>query len=146
MMKGDGAYAMKCHHFEDCGNEAIYDLELVDGTTIHVCEDCDEDYGICQVCGKIDLSKNMAFANSEDEYKTCFLCSSLNHTEWCSHCDFENNYENHDVRKDGYVVECTQCHTKIFLCDTCMHSADNPNEHCDWENGKCFRGSVNLEN
>jgi hypothetical protein len=37
---------MKCKH---CDNEAVYTID-VDGETVHVCEDCDEDYSICCVC------------------------------------------------------------------------------------------------
>lgn len=74
----------KCYHFEDCGNESVYELTLVNGQVIYVCEDCDDDYSMCQVCGKVDLSDNMEFANSEDEYKTCCLC--------------RNHDEDHEVR------------------------------------------------
>lgn len=71
---------MQCYYFEECGNEAVYELEAVEGEIIHVCEDCDECYTLCNICGKVDFPENMTRLNPEDEYKTCYKCEQ-NHLD-----------------------------------------------------------------
>ena len=67
---------MHCEHYEDCGNEAVYELTSAeDGRTIHVCERCDDDYSSCEVCGKQGvLQDNMSFWHGADEWPTCYPC------------------------------------------------------------------------
>ena len=70
--------------------------------------------------------------------------------EICPHCYTENHYPGHDVLNFGYVVECGNCHTKMFLCDECMHTDDGLNDlcgsGCDWHETEyghgCIRGWI----
>jgi hypothetical protein len=62
---------MKCLH---CDNPSVYEILTVDGETVHVCEECDEDYSSCQICGKADIHTEMSFANETDELRTCHIC------------------------------------------------------------------------
>ena len=66
--------------------------------------------------------------------------------EVCPDCMGEDIYENWDVKEKGYIVNCKHCDHKIFLCDECMHTDDNPTGYCDWvetqTGGKCFRGEI----
>ena len=64
----------KCYHHEDCGNIAEYDLDTADDETISVCEECDEDYGVCEVCKKCALDFEMSRYNPTDDYLTCDKC------------------------------------------------------------------------
>ena len=65
----------QCEHYDECGGQAEYELTLAgNGSTIHVCEDCDEDYACCNVCGDADQDENMSFLHSADEWKTCCHC------------------------------------------------------------------------
>lgn len=64
--------------------------------------------------------------------------------EVCPHCMGENILQ-HDVEKDGYEVICSHCGEKIMLCDACMHSDDNENRYCDWnEETGCFRKQMEV--
>ena len=67
---------MKCEHYDDCGNFAVYGLETVgDEKRIHVCEDCDKEYTNCAICGNSGrLSENMSIRWEEDGFPTCFPC------------------------------------------------------------------------
>ena len=66
--------------------------------------------------------------------------------ETCPHCDGENVYPMWDASVKGYIAICKHCGKEIFLCDECMHSADNECMSCDWRKtvcgGKCFRGTT----
>lgn len=75
-------------------------------------------------------------------------------TETCPHCEFENTYLFWDPKKQGYIAICRNCGEKIFLCDACLHSEDNPNGKCDWGVkakvdgilcGSCFRGEYPVD-
>jgi len=61
---------MKCSY---CGKEAVYELETSSGI-INVCEECDEDFTICNVCGLIVDVEEARFLNDADERKTCYEC------------------------------------------------------------------------
>lgn len=66
-------------------------------------------------------------------------------TESCSECDYENEYFDHNVDTDGYIVHCQSCGKIMMLCDECLHAKDNQAQKCDWaenaskEGGLCFR-------
>ncbi len=66
--------------------------------------------------------------------------------EVCPHCMNENIYPMWDAEKTGYIVTCKHCGEEIFLCDECLHAADNTMGKCDWQKteygGKCFRGII----
>lgn len=66
--------------------------------------------------------------------------------EVCPHCDHENIYSENEEFPEQYVAICDNCGKKIFLCDECMHSEDNPEQNCDWcmKDGcdMCFRGKI----
>lgn len=59
--------------------------------------------------------------------------------EVCPHCDAEN-VQQWNVDTMGFVTRCNECGKLIMLCDECMHRDDNADMHCDWCDGKCFRG------
>lgn len=70
--------------------------------------------------------------------------------EVCPICENENVHDDYDVT-NGYIIRCAECGEQIFLCDVCMHAADNKDQYCDWhiarqngkwEQGKCFRGTT----
>ena len=69
---------MKCHHYENCGAEAVYDFETVEDETIYVCAKCDELYTACEVCGKSGIWDagygNMSKFKENDDWPTCFRC------------------------------------------------------------------------
>lgn len=69
--------------------------------------------------------------------------------EVCPHCDSENIYPMWNVEKTGYIVTCKHCGKEIFLCDECLHAADNKTGKCDWQKiercGKCFRGTIESD-
>lgn len=52
--------------------------------------------------------------------------------ETCPNCGCENIFTNWDTSVSGYIATCWQCGKKIFLCDECLHSDDNPHMECDW--------------
>ena len=65
---------VKCIHFNDCNEYAVYKLYLTDGSIGYVCESCDEDYSACLVCRNGDLRDEMFFVSQEDERPTCVHC------------------------------------------------------------------------
>jgi len=70
-----------CHHHDECGNNSAYDLDTADGKTISVCEDCDESYGICEICKKCALDWEMSKYHPEDDYPTCNVCQERQEKE-----------------------------------------------------------------
>lgn len=59
--------------------------------------------------------------------------------EVCPHCMGENILL-YNVEENGYEVSCNHCGEKIMLCDACLHSKDNKERYCDWdEKTGCFR-------
>lgn len=70
-----------CEHFNECGNQAVYELETVEGKLIKVCEDCDEDYTVCNVCGKAVSLEGACFIHPEDEHMTCYYCQQKINSE-----------------------------------------------------------------
>jgi len=48
-----------CHHHEECNDEAVYSLTTANGSIVYVCESCDEDYSLCEVCIKCEIRENM---------------------------------------------------------------------------------------
>jgi len=64
----------RCCHYDECGNEAVYELHTVGGVNIFVCESCDEDYSSCQSCGHQDIYEEMYRAHFEDKWPTCHIC------------------------------------------------------------------------
>lgn len=65
--------------------------------------------------------------------------------EICPYCMNENYYV-WDPEKKNYVATCSRCGKKIFLCDACRFTDDNPKGYCDFyetEEGRgCFRGWI----
>ena len=68
---------MKCNY---CEKEAVYEFETSNGV-VNVCEDCDEDFTICNVCGLIVPIEDAMFLNSTDERKTCYECAPISYEE-----------------------------------------------------------------
>lgn len=70
--------------------------------------------------------------------------------EVCPYCASENYYKNWDCETQGYIATCKTCGRKIFLCDACLHSDDNPHKECNWDgdcmgaNSKCKRGEIKI--
>lgn len=70
-----------------------------------------------------------------------------NFGETCPHCGAENEIENYDIKKKGFVIKCQECGAEMFLCNECWDE-DNPNEYCNWHEetingrrcGVCLRG------
>lgn len=68
--------------------------------------------------------------------------------ECCPFCEGESVFPNWDVETQGYIAKCQHCGREIFLCDECLHAADNCARKCDWHEeihgdealGICFRG------
>jgi len=73
--KENGGIVMKCSY---CGKEAVYELETSSGI-INVCEECDEDFTICNVCGLIVDVEEARFLNDADERKTCYECIPISY-------------------------------------------------------------------
>ena len=67
-------------------------------------------------------------------------------TEACPNCETENFYPEWNPEENGYIVICSGCGKKIFLCDACLHADDNPERKCDWKERRdgrgCFRGWI----
>ena len=76
----------RCHHYNECGNVAIYTLTTIEGKDIYVCESCDEDYSACNHCGKQDIYVEMWRANIEEllQYYAC-----MNNAILCCHPDLK---------------------------------------------------------
>jgi hypothetical protein len=68
---------MKCKY---CENEAVYELNTKTGV-LNVCEECDKDFTICQVCGDIIPVEEARFLNDEDDRKTCYDCVPIRDDE-----------------------------------------------------------------
>ena len=68
---------MKCKHYDDCGNIAMYELEDLDGNVFHVCDDCDMTYTNCSVCGYSGrLDVDMSIRWGTDNFPTCLRCQA----------------------------------------------------------------------
>lgn len=65
---------VRCYHYDECGKDAVYDFETVFGEKINVCAECDEDYSICEICGKCEIHWEMRRFLPEDERPTCSVC------------------------------------------------------------------------
>lgn len=59
-----------------CGKDYEYLLKTEEDVSIHLCEDCDENYGLCAVCGYPKFNDELSYTNESDEYKTCEKCRS----------------------------------------------------------------------
>ena len=66
--------------------------------------------------------------------------------EVCPYCDNENVYPEWNTDTSGFIAICKHCGKKIFLCDECMHSEDNPAMRCDCHKegqlNVCMRGKI----
>lgn len=60
----------KCQY---CDQEAVYALETHEGI-VFVCEDCDEDFAVCHICGMVVPVEDARFLNDVDDRKTCYEC------------------------------------------------------------------------
>lgn len=91
---------------------------------------------------------SMAGYCSEEDYDKWFTEQSdyFEAVEVCPYCDSENTYPMREVNKYGYIAECQHCGKRIFLCDECMHSEDNPTMSCNWHmednENVCMRGRI----
>lgn len=87
------------------------------------------------------------YTDWEDEYEGVDF--PLECVETCPHCEGENIYPNYNPIANGYKAICKHCGEEIFLCDECIHAADNKEHRCDWHEmetgGRCFRGTTTLK-
>ena len=85
-----------CHHHNECGNMSIYEILDINDQIINVCEDCDEMYSMCVVCGRVDITDEMYYYNEEDELRTCNKCSEM--------LDKEQTVKFHDLDETRYNI------------------------------------------
>ena len=67
----------KCHNYERCGNEACSKVDTIYNKMIFLCVDCDEEYTICNICGRYGLPKEMRRINAQDVFPTCSYCEEV---------------------------------------------------------------------
>ncbi|MCQ2911555.1 MAG: hypothetical protein MJ244_05120 [Clostridia bacterium] len=102
-----------CRH---CGKVITQDnvSELADD----ICEDCEDNYFECEICGDIEEVNNEYYTH--DDKHICRKCLDNDYT-YCSCC--EEYYPNDEVRyiedKEEYVCDSCYHDNNYFQCDSC---------------------------
>lgn len=108
-------YTAECY---DCGKTFVITKDTVqDRCGNYLCEDCQDDYIICDDCGEFTREDCATIVNNGD--KVCEYCLD-NHYSYCEHC---NEY----VYNDDVV----EVHTGRYSEYWCSDCADNDAFRCD---------------
>ena len=105
----------------DCGEETTNTIKLYTGDTVYICDECLENYTLCDDCGDYFSKDADSYLITKDGDYICQYCSE--HYNYCAHCEeyVHEDYIHTVIKSDGseefWCESC--CESAAYVCDDC---------------------------